>query len=501
MSRYNRRRDCDKRPQVAPTCVNCGGAHAANARSCTYLKQRTSTAKNAVLGEEAAVPPPPGEAAIPPSVTTDAAVAALKAAMAAKRAAMQEIVGLHRQLQELREELRTLQKKTPAPDATTTVVRQAGMNVSTQTDVAPEPVAIQETGETPMDVVQPVSPPSPPDVEEKKTLQDKRDQEGGGMHSEVIPFPDVTNLPVILKKIATMLPTNEAAVPGQVVSMQVTYAAAAASRAPYQQNMAEQAGPSDARTETGSTAELTKEDNQNLVSNDVTEDAPRLPSESDNSSNERQASSIIPDVDMAEYDAVVTHERANIPEGTTVDGHKEEVIQQKTDNHTDDRIPQTGSGNVKGKGGAQEDEPMTPPVSRVAETAATADSEINVAQKSSATKAGQAEIVCGLHSDHVELEVPQEEFNDPNSSKDDQCKSPRLYTSEGSQTQEKIGTLDSRESQESSESDENKELTEFLKAEAAESSNEEKQKNQRQRRKPTWMESGEFCMATKVEAL
>ncbi|XP_049806677.1 neural Wiskott-Aldrich syndrome protein-like [Schistocerca nitens] len=109
---------CPKPRGAASRCANCGGPHAANSRSCSYRRQHTTASSEVPAAKSAALPPRSGEGRAPCRVeaATDQALADLHAAIAAERAATRdELVAVHRQLQQLREELRLLKKAPPVP--------------------------------------------------------------------------------------------------------------------------------------------------------------------------------------------------------------------------------------------------------------------------------------------------------------------------------------------------------------------------------------------------
>ncbi|XP_049961892.1 uncharacterized protein LOC126481970 [Schistocerca serialis cubense] len=111
-------RNCPK-PRGAPSrCANCGGPHAANSRSCSYRRQHTTASSEVPAAKSAALPPRSGEgrASCRVEAATDQALADLQAAIAAERAATRdELVAVHQQLQQLREELWLLKKAPPVP--------------------------------------------------------------------------------------------------------------------------------------------------------------------------------------------------------------------------------------------------------------------------------------------------------------------------------------------------------------------------------------------------
>ncbi|XP_046994480.1 atherin-like [Schistocerca americana] len=169
-------RCCTKPRGVASSCANCGGPHAANSRSCGYLREsrRLPAAPRSAAASSAttAAPPPPrsGEGCEPRRLeaATDHAMAGFQAAFAAERAALkEELAAVHRQLQQLRDELRAIKKKPPVPAAAppppappTPVSRPVGVDAATQTTAAPPPTTMQEAAPMETDDVPPGLPPS-----------------------------------------------------------------------------------------------------------------------------------------------------------------------------------------------------------------------------------------------------------------------------------------------------------------------------------------------------
>ncbi|XP_049794549.1 uncharacterized protein LOC126204189 [Schistocerca nitens] len=172
-------RDCTKPRDAAAKCVNCGGAHAANSRSCAYVRgyrnKMAAPRPAEVPGVETDVPPPRSRGGGGPcrrETTTDDALAAFHTALAAERAAMrEELVAVHRQLQQLREELRVL-RKTPTPTASSTASRPAGVDASTQTEPPAPPVDVTGGVEAPMDI-EVEQPALPPDGEVEPRAHDE----------------------------------------------------------------------------------------------------------------------------------------------------------------------------------------------------------------------------------------------------------------------------------------------------------------------------------------
>ncbi|XP_049798644.1 uncharacterized protein LOC126232428 [Schistocerca nitens] len=144
-------RCCTKPRGVAGRCANCGGSHAANSRSCGYLRasRRLSAAPRPAAASSATPAAPPsrsGEGCEPRRLeaATDHALAGFQAAFAAERAALKaELAAVHRQLQRLRDELRAIKKTSAVPAAAPPVPRPVGVDAATQTSVAPSPVATQ----------------------------------------------------------------------------------------------------------------------------------------------------------------------------------------------------------------------------------------------------------------------------------------------------------------------------------------------------------------------
>ncbi|XP_049794672.1 uncharacterized protein LOC126204335 [Schistocerca nitens] len=260
-------RCCTKPRGVAGSCANCGGSHAANSRSCGYLRET----RRLLAAPRPAVTPRASTAAPPPrfgggceprrrEAATDDALAGFQAAFAAERAALkEELAAVHRQLQQLRDELRVLKKKPPVPAAAPAVSRPVGVDVATQTAAAPPPAALRE--EAPMDTEDepPGQPPSkvaaasegakappesspaetptptsaapPPAAMQEEAPMDTEDVPPGLPPSKVaaaskgapappasshaekpmkkrrisLPFPDVRNVQVILKNTAAAL--------------------------------------------------------------------------------------------------------------------------------------------------------------------------------------------------------------------------------------------------------------------------------------------------------
>ncbi|XP_049957780.1 bile salt export pump-like [Schistocerca serialis cubense] len=162
-------RSCTKPRGAASSCANCGGPHTANSRSCSYLREsrcqpaapRPVAVSSAMM---AALPPRSGEGCEPHrhEAATDDAMAGLQATFAAERATLKaELVAVHRQLQQLREELRVLNKKmvlgpTPASPA----VRPVGIDAATQTCATSPPAAMQVVAPMETEDVTPGPPPT-----------------------------------------------------------------------------------------------------------------------------------------------------------------------------------------------------------------------------------------------------------------------------------------------------------------------------------------------------
>ncbi|XP_049938965.1 uncharacterized protein LOC126413117 [Schistocerca serialis cubense] len=85
-------------------------------------------------------------------------MAGFQAAFAAERTTLkEELAALHRQLQQLRDELWDIKKKPPVPAAAPLVSRPAGVDAATQTTAAPPPAAMQEVAPMETDDVTPQS--------------------------------------------------------------------------------------------------------------------------------------------------------------------------------------------------------------------------------------------------------------------------------------------------------------------------------------------------------
>ncbi|XP_049946974.1 uncharacterized protein LOC126449450 [Schistocerca serialis cubense] len=185
-------RSCTKPRGVACVCANCGGPHAANSRSCGYLREsrrlHAAPRPAATSGASPAAPPPRfGEGCEPRRLeaTTDKAMAGFQAAFAAERAAlMDELTAVHRQLQQLRDELRAIKKQPPDRAATPAVSRPMGVDAATQT-TAPPPATVQEVAPMETEEVPPRLPPSkvaatskgttaPPDCSQAEQPKKKR---------------------------------------------------------------------------------------------------------------------------------------------------------------------------------------------------------------------------------------------------------------------------------------------------------------------------------------
>ncbi|XP_049790137.1 uncharacterized protein LOC126195556 [Schistocerca nitens] len=158
-------RSCTKPRGVACVCANCGGPHAANSRSCGYLRESRrlpAAPRPAATSSASSAAPPPrsGEGCEPRRLeaATDEAMAGFRAAFAAEKAALkEELAAVHRQLQQLRDELRAIKKKPLAPAAAPTVSRPVGVDAATQTTAAPPPAAMQDVAPMETDDVTPQS--------------------------------------------------------------------------------------------------------------------------------------------------------------------------------------------------------------------------------------------------------------------------------------------------------------------------------------------------------
>ncbi|XP_047000586.1 calphotin-like [Schistocerca americana] len=225
-------RSCTKPRGVACSCANCGGPHAANSRSCGYLRESRrlpAAPRPAATSSASTAAPPPrsGEGCEPRRLesVTDHAVAGFQAAFAAERAALkEELAAVHRQLQQLRDELRANKKKPPVPAAApavsrpvgvavatqtpAAVSRPVGVDVATQTAAAPPPAAMQEVAPMDTDDVPPRLPPSAVAAASKGakappvSSQAEKPTKKRRIH---LPFPDVTNVQVVLKDITAAL--------------------------------------------------------------------------------------------------------------------------------------------------------------------------------------------------------------------------------------------------------------------------------------------------------
>ncbi|XP_049942712.1 uncharacterized protein LOC126419568 [Schistocerca serialis cubense] len=140
-------RSCTKPRGVACSCVNCGGPHAANSRSCGYLRE----SRRLLAAPRPAVTSSASTAAPPPATARGASRADARAAL------KQELAAVHRQLQQLRDELRAIKKKPPVPAAAPAVSRPVGVDAATQTTAAPPPAAMQDVAPMETDDVKPQS--------------------------------------------------------------------------------------------------------------------------------------------------------------------------------------------------------------------------------------------------------------------------------------------------------------------------------------------------------
>ncbi|XP_049813558.1 uncharacterized protein LOC126260275 [Schistocerca nitens] len=198
-----RQPSCTKPRGVACGCVNCGGPHAANSRSCGYLREsrRLLAAPRPAATSSTSTAAPPhrsGEACEPRRLeaATDEALVGFQAAFAAERAALKEqLAAVHRQLQRLRDELRAIKKKPPVPAAAPAVRRPVWVDAATQTTAAPPPAAMQEVAPTETEDVPPGLPPSkvaaaskgamaPPDSSQAEKPTKKEEAEHTIPHSE-----------------------------------------------------------------------------------------------------------------------------------------------------------------------------------------------------------------------------------------------------------------------------------------------------------------------------
>ncbi|XP_046987169.1 nascent polypeptide-associated complex subunit alpha, muscle-specific form-like [Schistocerca americana] len=224
-------------PQQAPKtavrahCVPPPAPHTKHV-SCGYLREsrRLPAAPRpaATSSASTAAPPPRSGKGCEPrrlETVTDHAVAGFQAAFAAERAALkEELAAVHRQLQQLRDELRANKKKPPAPAAApavsrpvgvavatqtpAAVSRPVGVDVATQTAAAPPPAAMQEVAPMDTDDVPPRLPPSAVAAASKGakappvSSQAEKPTKKRRIH---LPFPDVTNVQVVLKDITAAL--------------------------------------------------------------------------------------------------------------------------------------------------------------------------------------------------------------------------------------------------------------------------------------------------------
>ncbi|XP_049809106.1 uncharacterized protein LOC126252276 [Schistocerca nitens] len=216
-------RSCTKPRGVASSCADCGGPHAANSRSCGYLREshRLAAAPRPAAASSAtttAPPPRSGEGCEPRRLeaASDQAMAGFQAAFAAERAALkEELAAVHRQLQQLRDELRAIKKQPPVPAAPPLpppppASRPVGVDAATQSTDAPSPAAVREAAPMDTDDVSPGQPPkeaaarkcatAPPDCSQVEQPKKKR--------KLWLPFPKVDNVQELLKCIASTLPNG-----------------------------------------------------------------------------------------------------------------------------------------------------------------------------------------------------------------------------------------------------------------------------------------------------
>ncbi|XP_049794969.1 uncharacterized protein LOC126209889 [Schistocerca nitens] len=207
-------RSCTKPRGVACCCANCGGPHAANSRSCGYLrKSRLPAAPRpaATSSASSAAPPPRYSEGCEPrrlEAATDEAMAGFQAAFAAEKAALKaELAAVHRQLQQLRDELRAIKKKQPASAAAPTVSRPVGVDAATQTTAAPPPAAMQDVAPMETDDATPQSSHSKAAASKgaMAATDSSHVEKSTAKKSQLLKIPDSHELQPFLKNIAASL--------------------------------------------------------------------------------------------------------------------------------------------------------------------------------------------------------------------------------------------------------------------------------------------------------
>ncbi|XP_047119830.1 verprolin-like [Schistocerca piceifrons] len=167
-----------------------------------------------LVGCPAPSPPPhprPGGGCEPRrlAAATDQALASFRAASAVERAALQEeLVAVHRQLQQLRDELRALTKTPPVPAAASPVSRPAGVDAATQTSAPSPPAAMQAVAPVETDALPPGHPPTAGTAASKGATAPSGSSPAEKPPRKVrrcLPIPGVPDLQPALKAIAAAL--------------------------------------------------------------------------------------------------------------------------------------------------------------------------------------------------------------------------------------------------------------------------------------------------------